>query len=121
MSAAHFRLEGAFKSHGTGVAVRLLAIDKVLGPLVTTVVQRGSLVELLPFIELMPERLPVGSAGAGPAQPEAPRTTSRGPLFKAVAIRAKPTPIKQAQGCWNRTDLDGCQLQLDYSARSVTR
>ncbi|WP_428334739.1 hypothetical protein [Novosphingobium sp.] len=55
--AAHFRVEAVFKSHGTSVPVRLLAIDKVSGQLNTTVVQRTSLAELLPFIDQMPARL----------------------------------------------------------------
>ena len=66
--AAHFRVEGAFKSHGTSVAVRLLAIDKASGQLSTTVVQRASLLELLPFVEQMPTRLPLGLATTGAAR-----------------------------------------------------
>ena len=66
--AAHLRVDGAFKSHGTSVAVRLLAIDKASGQLSTTVVQRASLLELLPFVEQMPTRLPLGLATTGAAR-----------------------------------------------------
>ena len=93
--AAHFRVEGAFKSHGTSIAVRLLVVDKVTGQLNTTVVQRASLLELLPFIEQMSARLPFASAGTGTAQSDSSRTKDRGPLFKGLVIRPRPAPIKQ--------------------------
>jgi len=94
--AAHFRIEGAFRSHGTNVAVRLLAIDKVPGKLTTTIVQRASLLELLPFIEQVPARLPSGTAGTVTAQSDFSRQTSRGPLFKALPRRPKPAPVRHA-------------------------
>jgi len=93
--AAHFRVEGAFKSHGTSVPVRLLAIDKASGQLSTTVVQRASLLELLPFVEQMPARLPLGLATTGAARSDALRSTGGGPLFKAQAVRPRPASVKQ--------------------------
>ena len=93
--AAHFRVEGAFKSHGTSIAVRLLVVDKVTSQLNTTVVQRASLLELLPFIEQLPARLPLGLATTGAARSDALRSTGGGPLFKAQAVRPRPASAKQ--------------------------
>jgi hypothetical protein len=92
--AAHFRVEGAFKSHGTSVPVRLLAIDKAPGQLTTTVVHRTSLVELLPFIEQMPTRLPFALATTGAARSDSVRKKDRGPLFKTLAVRPRPASVK---------------------------
>ena len=93
--AAHFRIEGAFKSHGTSVPVRLLAIDKVPGQLTTSVVQRASLLELLPHIDAIPARSHPAPVTAAAARPVVPHTASSGRLFKGLALARRPALTKQ--------------------------
>ena len=85
----HFRIEGAFASHGTSVAVRLLAIDKVPGKLTTTVVQRASISELIPFLDQIPPRPNCPDAMPAPrAEPQARSATGSASAFRAFGQRA---------------------------------
>lgn len=93
--AAHFRIEGAFKSHGTSVPVRLLAIDKVPGQLTTSVVHRASLLELLPFIDAMAARSHPAPVAIAAARPVVPHTASSVRLFKGLAPVQRPALTKQ--------------------------
>ncbi|WP_292924181.1 strawberry notch-like NTP hydrolase domain-containing protein, partial [Novosphingobium sp. SCN 63-17] len=54
--AFHARLEGAFAKQGTSIAVRLLVIDKCAGSVSTTVVNRATLNDLVPFLSKVPPR-----------------------------------------------------------------
>ena len=82
--AAHFQIQGAFKTHGTSVAVRLLVVDKVPGRIDATVVARNNLADLLPFLASLPARAVAGEGRCAPipnASLSAPH--SKAPLFKA--------------------------------------
>ena len=79
--AAHFRLENAFRAHGTGVPIRVIALDKVTGKASAPIVQRTDLECLLPFVEAMPVRL------AAPAAATQPSTLQQGQHH---------TPVRQA-------------------------
>ena len=86
----HFRFEDAFAAHGTSVAVRLLAIDKVPGELTTAVIQRSSLADLVHFVDQMEPRAAcrekVVAAVPVPARNPAPT----GGLFRAFGSRPAP-------------------------------
>jgi predicted RNA methylase len=86
--AQHFRLESAFASQGTSVAVRLLAIDKVAGRLSTSVVQRDGVIELLPFLECLEPRPACPSISKAPTPANAPRAA--GTAFSGFRARAIP-------------------------------
>lgn len=92
----HIRLEGAFAAHGTSVPVRLLAIDKVPGKLTTAVIQRSSLVDLIPFLEQLPARAPLRGArpSAVAAHPLVAAKASGG-LFRSIGTRAMPGRTSQ--------------------------
>jgi hypothetical protein len=49
--AFHARLEGAFAKQGTSIAVRLLVVDKCVGSINTTVINRATLADLVPFLK----------------------------------------------------------------------
>ena len=67
--AAHLRLENAFRAHGTGVPVRVIALDKVTGKARAPVVQRPDLECLLPMVEAMPPRQTAQVTSSGPLMP----------------------------------------------------
>ena len=94
--ARHFRIEGAFAAHGTSVAVRLLAIDKVPGKNTTAVIQCSSLSELVPFLDQVPPRAPMPAPSTPLVASEArPATKSAASLFGALGastMPAKPIP-----------------------------
>ena len=52
----HARLEGAFAKQGTSIPVRLLVIDKRVGPIGTAVVNRPNVADLVPFLSQVPPR-----------------------------------------------------------------
>jgi predicted RNA methylase len=54
--AFHARLEGAFAKQGTAIAVRLLVIDKFAGSINTTVINRATVADLVPFLSKLPPR-----------------------------------------------------------------
>ncbi|WP_292962808.1 strawberry notch-like NTP hydrolase domain-containing protein [Novosphingobium sp. UBA1939] len=100
--AAHFRIEDAFRSHGTRVAIRLLAIDKVPGNLNTTVVQRPKLGDLLAFVTAMPPRAvcPADDVCATASVPIPERGGQGKSLFKAFGRRASaPVSVPVADRC----------------------
>ena len=84
------RLEHCYRKHGTDIAVRLYVIDKALGDLPPSTIQRASVAELMPALAI-PERL----ALADPAR-AVPRATVPGiSMFGTARVTrsAPPRPV----------------------------
>ena len=98
----HARLEGAFAKQGTSIPVRLLVIDKSAGAINATVINRSSLVDLIPFLSKVPSRRRVSAELPLVATPPAQLSNSTSPLlggFRSATPKAAPaTPCGDANG-----------------------
>jgi predicted RNA methylase len=77
------RLTDAYGKHGTGVAVRLYVLDKAVGKGTSVTLQRGTVAELLPALDV-PERLTLA-----PLIDKAP-VTRGGSVSLFRSVRSKP-------------------------------
>ena len=92
--ALSLRLDkGGYAKHGTGIAVRMLVIDKVAGDGTVSTINRPSAGELLAAISSVPPRIPLREA----QQSAVPRATKLG-FFRSVKTGpVRPVVIRAAQ------------------------
>lgn len=84
--------KGGYAKHGTGIAVRVLVIDKVPGEIGVSTINRGSVGELFTALPTLPPRAPLRE----PTQAAAPRPKLS--LFRSVKTGpARPVIVRAAQ------------------------
>jgi predicted RNA methylase len=84
--------KGGYAKHGTGIAVRVLVIDKVPGEIGVSTINRGSVGELFAALPTVPPRAPLRD----PTQSAAPRPKLS--LFRSVKTGpARPVIVRAAQ------------------------
>ena len=84
--------KGGYAKHGTGIAVRMLVIDKVPGEISVSTTNRGSVGELFAALPPVPPRAPLRTAGQPPAA--RPKLS----LFRSVKTGpARPVIVRAAQ------------------------
>ena len=84
--------KGGYAKHGTGIAVRVLVIDKVPGEIGVSTINRSSVGELFAALPTVPPRAPLRD----PAQSAAPRPKLS--LFRSVKTGpARPVIVRAAQ------------------------
>ncbi len=84
--------KGGYAKHGTGIAVRVLVIDKVPGEIGVSTINRGSVGELFAALPTVPPRAPLRD----PTQSAAPRPKLS--LFRTVKTGpARPVIVRAAQ------------------------
>ncbi|WP_197423691.1 strawberry notch-like NTP hydrolase domain-containing protein, partial [Novosphingobium sp. CCH12-A3] len=84
--------KGGYVKHGTGIAVRMLVIDKVPGEISVSTINRGSVGELFAALPTVPPRAPLRD----PTQAAAPRPKLS--LFRSVKTGpARPVIVRTLQ------------------------
>lgn len=84
--------KGGYAKHGTGIAVRLLVIDKLAGEIGVATINRPSVSELFAAITAVPSRATLRETGAPPAPP--PKLS----MFRAVKSGpARPVIVRAPQ------------------------
>ena len=92
--ALSLRLDkGGYAKHGTGIAVRMLVIDKVVGDGAVSTINRQSAGELLAAIATVPPRMPLREA----QQSTVPRANKLGFFRSVKSGPARPVVIRAAQ------------------------
>lgn len=103
----NFRLIDAFRASGTGVTVRVIVADKRPGSVMTAVVDRRSLVDLIPCVQALPARAPL-TVDRVPTAPSAPTSSNARSVFGGFAQRSsleRPTVTARASSALQAVDV----------------